>query len=397
MTQILQTAYDLASEIGYDFFGEIAQKAFEELELSYASKQILYRNSQVRPWQNLQFYWLKSYLKSKITQVFSEATPQASWMRATATTSETFFGSINDAGTKLYEPLFLEKDFCVISELLTFLGSGGELKMKVPLLCEIMEGSETHRSLIKFVNASPKLIAAYKGRSDISFDGKELIFKPSTCFIACTRPLDNKTFTYLDKSGFFSRLHTLQFRISEKQAEDLFKADIKDVDKAKLGQLQKMNSGFQVKLVDKPSDAVLKPIFEKALDTAKEMSCKFDNLCLGDVLNLRIKGDIMREFSAYQYLEPQKSDREIAEWIMKRLPHFFEFAVNPIIAQEFTFRKERTLDVCIELIRLKWKGQNLKWIEILDAMQGEGFSTITINRALKSFRKASVYGRYEIE
>lgn len=380
---------ELASDIGRQFFGSIGQEAFIELELAFASRMInrFSDKPDFRARQNLMLYWDKSYLKGRFLDVFSRTLPSGSWTTVDSATTETMFGSISDDGQKLYYPLFHGKQFCFIPELLTFLQSGDPLRAKVPVLNQCLEGDDVHRNLIKFVKADKVLIDSYAlGVDGLYFDGKQLYYKPETCFIVASHPFDNRTWTYLDASGFFSRFHTLQVKLTNQDAERIFTEEIRCADMGKVQQLQNFNSQLAPRKVSCPEDKLLSPIYERAIEKAKVMMERHPNLDLTQILNLRIKGDLTREVASYKLLEPEKVDSEVQEWIYKRLDHFFNFLVSPSIAEPYTVRAERQIDVCERKLKERFEGQEFKRSEALDYLKNEqGFTRPTIDRVLKKY------------
>jgi len=79
MTLNLATAnpIELAQEIGKQLYGDIGKKAFEELELCFASKlgSKYFPDTKMRAFINLNFYWGKSYFKNTLIEDFIESRP----------------------------------------------------------------------------------------------------------------------------------------------------------------------------------------------------------------------------------------------------------------------------------------------------------------------------------
>lgn len=403
-------AFELSRKIGYESYGELGRNAFEELELCFASKIApkFAQTLKLRSYVNLSFYWARSFFKNTMIEEFEECLLSSfPTSKITSGTLETMFGSMNTFGTKIIPPLFWGYELCFIPELLAFL-STGDFKDKANVFNEVLEGQKTTRNLLKFGNAEQTLIDEYKnGVNGLYFDGRTLSYEPKTCFVVGTRPLDNKTYTYLEQSGFWSRFHTIQFRITDTAARDIFTGALypADVNIPELkAQLKTLNEslfakkhGFSKEIPN--YDELLLPILQKADEVATKIS-KSVHLDLATIMNVRIKGDIIREVNAYRILCPEKTDEDIIKWTMDRLPHFFDFVVNPIIAPSQTVVKQKTLDGCLREIFQLTKGQLRKRSEIQEVLQKQGYSRATIDRALmhinkKGLNKSEEYGVYE--
>jgi hypothetical protein len=107
-----------------------------------------------------------------------------------------------------------------------------------------------------------------------------------------------------------------------------------------------------------------------------------------------------REVSAYKMLNPEISNEDLIKWTVARIPHFFEFALNPNIGSGSTVNVKRR-EECIQTIVQKFKGKKADRKEILDSMVKEGYSESTIGRALheintRKLNKTADYGVYEI-
>jgi hypothetical protein len=405
-------AFELAGQIGYASYGEIGKKAFEELELCFASKLSPSFKPQLklRSYTNLNFYWARSYFKNSIMEIFQECLPSGFVNRKiTSATTETMFGSMNNAGDKLIAPLFLGCQMCFMPELMTFLGD--DMKKKVSTFNEALEGSETTRNLLKFGNAQKTLIDEYcDGKEGLYFDGKTLRYFPNTSFVVGTHPLDNKTYTYLEQSGFFSRFHTIQFRITDSTARELFTGSPQigevDVDSLKK-QLKTMNEQLYSKASELSGELpdyenLLLPVLQKAYETISVLCEKRQELFLTDTLNPRIKGDIIREVNAYKILCPEVNDEDALKWTLDRIGHFFDFVVNPIIAPSLTQAHTPKIEDCISAVKVITKNQCKKRGEIVETLQKEGFSPQMIGRALKQIsdmglNKSTDYGTYKTE
>ena len=403
------SAFELASKIGEDWLGEIGRLGFEEIELSYASRKIgvFHDVPELRAWQNLLFYWLRSFFKSLMINVFfHRAIPPESpfftvpinpdsWVDTTSATTETMFGSISRDGERLIWPMFYKKAFVVISELTAFFtpATRGE---KAPMMNKAMEGEEVTRNLIKFGDASDELKKKYRrGYEGLCLRDGQLTYRPESCFICASHPLDNRTWTFLNNAPIFDRFHVLQINITQEMAKDIMKSEIKSPDAAMLAELRNLNSELRPKIVMKPSDAFMKPIIEKSFEVAEGLCEEFHKMEFLDIYNVRTLGNVIREVAAYRVLEPGRSDAEAEEWIIKRLPHFFEFITDPIIEGDRTTRIPK-LDRCRMAIIREFGGRTVERKEVQERMQSKyGFGKTTIDKVLREF-DSPAYGKYTI-
>jgi hypothetical protein len=404
---------ELAKQIGYELFGDIGGKSFEELELCYASKLAPQFTDlpKMRPYTNLNLYWGRGYFKSTIMEDFQMCLPTVFATRSvTSATKETMFGSISDSGKALVKPLFNGYQMCFMSELLAFLGLGEGLREKVNVFNEALEGKIITRDLLKFGKAEPGLVQEYQnGKDGLFFDGRTLKYQPNTCFIVGTRPLDNRTYTYLEASGFWSRFHTIQFHVTDAMAKEIFTGSFRthdtiDIDMFK-AELKKFNEDLLTKRESFPHkspdyDKVMLPVLQEATKIGEKICEENPKMELSTLLHARIKGDITREANAYRILYSGKTDDEIQKWILERLPHFFEFASNPIISEEFTQVKIKNLESAYQKITETVRGQSMKRGAIVDKLQNQGFSKSTVDRALelitaKGLNKTKEFGMYE--
>jgi len=409
-----QNALELAGEIGHQLHGDIGKNAFEELELCYASRIAprFASSSKLRSYVNLNFYWARSYFKNTIMEEFQECLPSSFAHRnVTSATLETMFGSTSTSGTKIIPPLFWGYELCFMPELLAFLQTK-DMKDKVNVFNEVLEGKETTRNLLKFGNASQSLTDNYKnGVKGLRFDGTTLSYRPDTCFVIATRPVDNQVYTYLEQSGFWSRFHTIQFRITDSTARDIFTGALypsegTDVASDKK-ELKAINEGLFVKRNNLSSELpnyneLLLPILKKANEIGVEICKSIPNLDSSTITNVRIRGDIIREVRAYKILHSGALDADVQKWALSRLPHFFDFIANPIIAPSLTGVKQKTSDACLKEVLQLTKGHSKKRDEIQEILQKQGYSRTMIDRALeiikeRGLNKTEKYGEYITE
>ncbi len=402
--------FELAGKIGYETFGEIGQRAYEELELAFASKlqpKTFKETSKMRSYINLNFYWGKSYFKNTLIEAFSECLPQGfNRRKITGGTTETIFGSMSQDGKRIISPLFWGYEMCFIPELTTFLSSK-DFTEKSNNFNEVLEGQEVSRDLLKFGEATRDLIDEYSAGVDgLYFNGRTLKYIANTNFIVGTRPLNNRSFTYLEQSGFWSRFHTIQFRITDSTAADIFTGSyapsVVNVEELKT-LLKKANERLLTKRGENNNDLpdydeVLHPVLVEALKYLKTQ-CEITKIDLSEVLNTRLKGDIAREAKAYQILCPEKSNEELKNWLIQRLPHFFDFVSKPLIAKDLTEAKTSRSDVCLAQIIQFTKNKERNWKEIMDEMQRQGNSTATVGRVLAFMKEKGIIstekGRYK--
>lgn len=355
---------------------------------------------------NLNFYWARGYFKNSIMEVFEECLPSDFANRKiTSATLETMFGTINKDGNRIIPPIFHGYEMCFMPELMTFLGD--EMKKKVANFNEALEGAKTTRDALKFGNVERSLIEEYKnGKNGLFFDGRTLYYHPNTCFIVGTHPLDNPTYTYLEQSGFLSRFHTIQFTIDHGTAREIFTGALAppeaDVEKLK-GDLKSINQGLFLKrneLQGKLPDygSLLLGVLQEAYKVGEKL-CGGSELFVSGALNPRIMGDIVREVNAYRILNQSVSNEQIQKWAIERLPHFFDFVSDPIIAPSITLEKQIARVACLKAILELTKAKPMQSKEIQAELK-EDFSPATVNRALELMRERGMnkekrYGFYK--
>ena len=415
MTQTAETTnpLELAKQIGFELYGEIGKMAFEELELAYASKLApkFSKLTKMRSWMNLNFYWARGYFKNSTMDEFQECLPESFRKRnATSGTIETMFGSMPTSNDKIIPPLFHGYEICFMPELLAFLGTKECLKEKTNVFNEVLEGNLTSRDLLKFGNANGEVIEKYKnGFEGLFFDCRTLKYLPNTGFVVGTRPLDNETYTYLETSGFWSRFHTLQFRVTYKISKDIFTGSFYSETSVDVNALKKELKAFNEKLLTQRNTIsdelpnykdLMLPILQEAVKIGEKViegNPAIDNV---SVFNARIKGDILREVKAYQTLYLEASDFVVKGWAFSRLPHFFDFASNPIIASDRTVSAPKNEELCMQEIIAITTNSPKKRAEIQDNLQTKSYRRTTIDRALdkikvKGLNKSIEWGTYE--
>ena len=398
--------FELAGKIGHDFCGSFGKTVFEEFELAFASQMSArfegFKDFRVA--QNLNLYWDKGYYKSLFCDKFRECLPKGCSIKVTSATQETMFGSINQTGTRLNEPLFYRKDFCFMPELLSFLQTGESFRNKVSDFNEVLERGEVTKTLLKFSSASQELIDKYKnGLDGLYFDGKTLRYYPDTCFIVGTHPVESTTFAILDTYGFWSRFHTIQARITDGMARDFATGSMKSFNETDIAELLRMNQDIhKSKLVpaEMPNEHLLQPVWNQADKYVEATMEKSKWMSYKEIFTQRIKGDVIREINAYRILCPGVSDETVEKWAYHRLTHFFDFVVSPIIAPSVVVVRQKTIDSCMKDVLALIKEKPKKREEIQETMQQQGYSRPMIDRVLELIKtqgqnKSKEYGVYE--
>jgi hypothetical protein len=394
---------DLAREIGNQIMGDIGAQAFEELELAYASRlqQRFIEIPEMRPWQNVCFYWKKSYLKNTLMDHFRNVLPDTFPNRKMQSTStEKIFGSLKDDKTDIIRPLFYRQNMVFIEELTAFLGEGEALRERMNNMNEALEGHQVTRDILKFGNASQELIDRYNGGVDgLFFNGETLWYTPETCFCAGTRPVHPKTYATLEGSGFWSRFHVLQCVFTDAMARDLFTGSMRPTGEGSPVHLMKQElKMFNTRLMERkaslqrniPDETLLLPILQQAVRIAARYGHEL-SLDLADVTTMRVKGDIVREVNAYRILNPTATKYDIIMWTMSRLEHFFSFIVKPQLDLTLEQKKLRPLKVeyCQTAILATFRGQKCVEREtVKNEMQKQGFPPATMDRALETLVKS---------
>lgn len=387
-----ENPFELAQQIGKALYGDIGKTAFEELELCYASKlgPKTFPDTKMRAFVNLNFYWSKSYYKNTVIEDFTECLPlDFASRKITSASPETMFGSITQDGTKIVPPLFWGYQMCSLPELTAFLGTK-DLQDKSNTFNEILEGNEVTRDLLKFGSATQELIDSYAGKTDgLRFDGRSLRYVPNTCFVVGTRPLDNRTYTYLDQSGFWSRFHTIQIDITVDMASDIFTGSFMPTDvpnvkemKARLALANQILFNHRNEIMNRLDyEEILLPALQKANDLILRKAEAL-NIGADELINTRLKGDIAREVNAYRILTGV-SNPELLAWITDRLQHFFDFTFDPIIAKYFTITKVTPFATAYSEVLKFTKDAEKTRQEIVKEMAKQGITRATTDRALK--------------
>lgn len=347
---------ETARTVGSSLAGNIGEKAFIELELAYATKLLPKFGDDpiIRVNQNILLYWQYGYYKSTILKVFSHTIPEVlKLVDITSMTLEKIFGSIDEKKSRIIEPAFTnDVHFVVVSELTALLGQRDAMKQFANTMNPVLENERVHRQTLKLGYGQIGKAQLYELKTkgvEYNFVKGELSYSPNVCVLAATRPLDNRYFTYLNKSGHFSRYHVIQRRVTDEEASEHLHKDYK-LDEKALNQLMQINlklSKIKVKRMLRPSESLMKPIYDDLEALVKDELTEKPNLKFAYVVNPRLKGDAIRELASHAFLrtasfngfndiEKLEYTQEDVEFILERLYHFPEFALNPIIVASYS-------------------------------------------------------------
>ncbi|MBN1357299.1 hypothetical protein JW988_00865 [Candidatus Bathyarchaeota archaeon] len=374
---------EIAAELGRSFGGLLGEKGIVECKLAYALKLLpkFTADEVIRMNQQVLLYWQAGYFKSTILKVFCETVPPH--LKPTDLTSMTFekiFGSINEKTGFTVPPVFTnEVKFVKIPELTTVLGQRDSMKQFANTLNLVLEGERISRQTLKLggdatdQNQREKLEKEKKKLKDIGVDYDyrvgELAYTPDVCVLAGTRPLENTQFTYLNKSGFFDRYHVIQHRVTDEEASRYFHKDFK-LDLEKKAALTTVNSKLSEVRVSKvlcPTEEFMAPIYDNLEAIVKDEITE-TRLELSEVIPPRLKGNVLRELVGFSFLRTAAENgfnniiqleytNEDKKFILDRLPHFIDFAMDPLIAASFTIKsktpskREQCKNVILNLLK----------------------------------------------
>jgi hypothetical protein len=380
---------EIASKLGYSIGLEIGAESFVELELSYATRllPIFSDNPLIRIRQHLLFYRSQGFLKSTIVDEFAKTVPEI--LRVTNVTSmtpQTIFGSITDDKKSIVQPILAHSAFVKVDELASFVGTGNNMRDIVNTLNTAMEGKPISRYLLKLGQPDFDKKNLEKLRQEgISYNPNEacITFQPDFIVWASSRPLDNRTYTYLRRSGHLGRYHVIQSEVTESQAERLFKENLQP-DMKMLDNLRILNenlSKIQIKEICSPPEEM----FEQVLSRLKEIINEENRdervkLTLAEIIEPRSKGNIQREIASHAFLRTafetnfeaisrlEYTDSDL-KFILSRLDHFIEFKLNPLFVEDFSVvrtKKKRPRDQAKEIILQLLKDQEVHKKEEID-------------------------------
>jgi hypothetical protein len=351
-----QNLVSKAKVVGRSLAGSLGAEAFVELELAYATRQLprFTDDPVIRVNQNVLLYWKKGYFKSKILEIFGQTIPEhLRVVDITSLTHEKIFGSIDEKKKHIAQPAFTnDVHFIMVSELASLLGQHDFMKHCVNLMNGVLESEKISRQTLKLahgdISEAELTELATKG---VSYDSTlgEISYRPNVCVFAASRPLDNRYFTYLNNSGHLSRYHVIQHRISNEEAEKYFYHEYK-LDQEALGQLKILNSVLgtaRVRKLFRPSETVMRPVYDRVAELARDETAERHNTEFADIITLRVKGDIIRELVAHAFLRTTAQDgitevdelqytQEDIDFVLQKPYHFIEFALNPIVTEEWS-------------------------------------------------------------
>jgi len=414
---------EIARKLGYSIGGDLGAEALIELELAFASGLLpRFRNNPlIRTRQHVLLYWDPSYFKSTLLSQFAETIPQElGVVDITSMSPQMIFGSISEDRRYIIKPAFAGKRFVIITELLTFFGSGNTMKDIINTMNKVMEGEYISRQLLKFrqIYFDPAQIERLKDEG-IEYDplSAKLTYKPDVCILAASRPIDNRTYTYLRRSGHLQRYHVIQHEISDEKAKRYltkeFHPDFSLQDKLK--ELNSKLMKISVKNLETPPEPVMEKIMMPLTEIARDEA---QSQRLAEIIDIRTKGDIIREITVHAFLrtavenEFKDIDRleytkEDLEFIHQRLYHFIEFKINPLFTEEYMppkLKRKRRKEEAKEFILHLLDDKNLKGgKEIVEStIQAIGCSQATVHNArreLENERKicSPKYGFYKIK
>jgi hypothetical protein len=386
MTEKENDPLEIARRLGQSIADDLGAEAFVELEMAYASGLLprFSDNPLMRVRQNLLLYWEQSYFKSTLLNEFARTIPEElGVIDITAMSPSMIFGSISDDRKQIVKPVFAEKRFAFITELLGFVGSRNTMKDVVNTMNKVMEGETVTRHLVKLGQSDfdHTQIDELKDKG-ILYDpsNAELSYQPDTCILAASRPIDNWTCTYLRTSGHMYRYHVIQHEISYEEAKRCFVKEFRPSTELqnRLKDLNKDLIKVNTKTTNVPRENIMTKIVEELEESIQD---EFDTgkKRLAEIIDVRTRGDITRELRAHAFLRTvaQNGFKDIDSleyteddlaFISQRLEHFVEFKINPLLAQEWTkpMVKNKTRDTAkgVALIFLA-DGDMKSWSETL--------------------------------
>jgi len=372
---IIQTDNPLiyARRLGRSVFGRIGGEIIENLEVCYCSRLLpdFLDNPYFRLNQNALLMWAPSFYKSTLLLAFSKTIPaNLGIIDISSQTVETLYGSLGKEGNFI-EPALVGKSFVIVTELSAFLGSGLIMRNMVNLLNVALEGQPITRRLLKLVQPYRANIVSELSKKGILWNPKEgtISYVPRASFIVGTRPLPNKVYTYLKSSGFFSRFLIEQYDFTDEELIEDFHV-IRRIDREAIEKLKEINlrlSQVSVRKLVTPSATKLDDAFSNLEELARNAMIDNRYLRLSDVLNPRIKDNVIRHFVSYAFLrsavnngfrhldEIQYSQEDL-NYIIKKLPKFLESTINPLFVEDLSPRlakarpKKRTKEIMLTFL-----------------------------------------------
>jgi DNA-binding transcriptional ArsR family regulator len=394
---------EIAAELGRSIAGELGERALIELELAYINSLLprFANNKLIRNRQHILLHWAQSYYKSTILDVFDRCLPNELGKRnVTSNTAESLFGTINDQNKIVY-PIFTDIKFAKISELSTF-ASGKDFKEIVNNMNKVLELEEVTRDLLKLgrrdISDEEIEKAADKG---VIYDPilNQLCHYPDVTFFAGSRPLENRTYTFLRTSGFLYRFHIIQKEFTDKDVEEFLRRN-NSPKESLCDVLKELNTKIlrtKIKHIETPDDTVHDEIIDYLLEYAKD--CISNTHSLKDLVDTRTSGDIIREIAAYATIrtlvdngfkdvDSIEYNREDIDFIKDRIEHFIEPKVNPLFTESRSNQRkyviqpiEKAMKAVLEFLK---DGKERSRSEIDDfVLPKTGVSKATLSNALK--------------
>lgn len=398
----------MARRYGYSIGGKLGELAFQEQELAYVNSLLpkFSNNPIIRMKQHLLLYWSQSYFKTTLVDEFCRCIPRTvSVINITSNSPETLFGSINEKDKIVY-PAFVDTRIAKITELSTFV-TGKNSQEIVNTMNKAMEGEEVTRQLLKFGRRDISSNEINKAESrGICYDPSraQLSYKPEVSIFACSRPLDNKTYTYLRSSGHLYRYHILQHEIGNEEVKKYLTENFKPDStlREQLTELNKQLASISVKEINVPEESVQREIFGNLIGYVEDES-RNGKTKLASIVDLRTKGDILRELVAHATIrtfhenstnnvEKIEYTAEDLEFIISNTGHFVEAKLNPLFTEEWSKKislKQRPKQLVKEFI-LKFlaDGNERSRKEIADYIHSKiNVSEATISNALKELEE----------
>ena len=343
----------VAKRLGLSIAGELGDKAFQEMELAYINSLLprFSDNPIIRMRQNLLLYWDQSYLKTTLVDEFCKClSPTLPVIDITSNSPETLFGTINENDRIVY-PLFTDVQIAKVTELATFVGRGRDSRDIVNTMNKIMEGECVTRQLLKFGRRELPRDEIKKAEARGVYYNPvraQLSYKPQVSIFAASRPLDNRTYTYLRGSGHFYRYHVLQREITDEEAKTYFVENYRP-NATLYGQLTRLNerlASVSVKRIKMPGENITKDLFDH-LRNAVEEEIEDRKVRLATIIDLRTKGDILRELAAcaamraisennFCDVEDVEYDAKDIKFVKSDIEHFVEFKIRPLFVEEWS-------------------------------------------------------------
>jgi len=367
----------MARGLGCSIAGSIGGKAYEETELSFASRLLprFLDDPITRVRINILLYWKAGYYKSSLLKVFSETIPLET-INITSMTLQKIFGSIDPKTRRIVLPAFTNNvHFVSISELTALLGQR-DMKEFSNVMNQVLEGEEVHRQTITLGTSNDDITEFERcGRLGVKYDPEkgELSYKPDVCVLAASRPLDNHYFNYLFRSGHMGRYHVVQQRISDELAAEHTKRNYL-IDSKSIHELRKLNEALakcKVGQMKRPPESLTNETFDQLSKMASDEIAGRRDLSLSDVLTPRIKDDILRELVSHAFLrtasqngftnidELQYTAEDVA-YVKKDLYHFIDFPLDPLIAPDFVTTRAHSKRELAKIGVLKILGDGLE-------------------------------------